>query len=510
MLRFLSICLFFIAFLYISHSQEEGIQKSLAIKCTISGIKQSEQESFLSTIFPGKYIYTNDTLSIYLHQPLENLSNVISEDKYIVVTNITNNNIQSYSDLSILYIKSSEIYDEDKLLLNIQSCLKSVLKSETKKSIVILIQGSSTPTSTTNKVIQTRVASLLKEAYYLLDIENDEEYGDYREKELLLELDAKVLLINTPPPITQTTPTTSDSTTTSTMPVIDKAIIKTFHNLINQLQSSTTRTIDTILDPSTSNTLTTTSTSDLNTPKKLIFTTSSTVHNSALPIPSDLNLKGYEEHLLAIDTSIEWARNKTTESIQKLQKIEYATDFPIFVDNLITNTILLYHEKLSKIQISKILTKQGENEIIRRILYFIFPFYRIHIQLARRCIMEDFSKIMSDDDNNLINNIHIDNILHNITNTLLHQYTIMTNKLIPKYVKNNKQYTILYNNNIEKLNIKEYFDVYTEEILAQARVRGMYILYVMYTVRMYVYVYTPLYTIKCNIHIHIHLNIILI
>lgn len=462
---FCLITLLLLCFISISHQQqqnqllsEDQLKSSFtnhsAIKIFYNGITKESATTILPYLLNSEIKYQSYSASVHSIIHAEDTS---IESKLMMTTNIFDES--THSDVSILFVKPSDLFAEDELLLSLQSGFKAVLKSVSKKTLVVLVASES-------KTVQQRVVQLLNEAYNML-----EDKEQFRESELLQELDVKVLCLNSLVPET-----------------MDPATVKTVRNMMTRLtsQSSTDtsiRTLDNILlhpIASTSNSVTL-SNSNITVTEGVKIPNLSIDEIKENLAKNSVDISGFDEAYFYVDDAEEWARNKTAESTLRLQKYESAQEFPVFVDNLIQAAINFYNDKIrtathangAKLPISAVVKQQGETEIRRRILTLLYPFFRVQSQLARREVAQKFSTLINDDDGSLVNSIYLDKRLTRQVDEYLDEYSRAVRRLVPKSAYNTPSILTLWNGDAEKLGLKEYFDMYASELIAQARLKGV-------------------------------------
>jgi hypothetical protein len=81
--------------------------------------------------------------------------------------------------------------------------------------------------------------------------------------------------------------------------------------------------------------------------------------------------------------------------------------------------------------------------------------------------------LINDDDGSLVNSIYLDKRLTRQVDEYLDEYSRAVRRLVPKAAYGTPSILTLWNGDAEKLGLVEYFDMYSTELIAQARLKGV-------------------------------------
>ena len=324
-----------------------------SLRCISCGFESQNAKSILDNLL-GKYEKKIDA----------NSTTVYDDGSNFVVFN--KNGINDHvCDVAFVYAHRAGIFDEDSTIRNMQSGLKAILPvdenlpSTGKKMYVLVIEGPLTTVETAKNILEESWATLV---------------GD-QSGELLKQVVVHVVSVSSAGPI-------SELAVESVSEILQDPSLK-MKSIIDCASTNlpSKKSIDPIID------------------LKLAGG-----KNGGIDVAST----GIDICREGIVVAMTWARDGANASLQRLQKLEAASEFATFIERLISGAHTRMRVEVEKLGgASDIALKLAEKDISRNIFTMLNVIYRRQIQLARQesaklfntAVGEDFeltAKVMDD------------------------------------------------------------------------------------------------------------------
>jgi hypothetical protein len=168
----------------------------------------------------------------------------------------------------------------------------------------------------------------------------------------------------------------------------------------------------------------------------------------------------------AIAAALRWARDGANANLARLQKLESASDFAGFMENLVDGAIKRMKDNVqSRGGASAEAYRIASEEIRRDIFSMMQPIFRRHVQLARQEVAKWFNKEVGED---MEISANIMNDLLELKNTAIRRYKDDLRKLTPKGAPHST-----WDTSFEVLSLKDSLDEYIEGREATCRLQGI-------------------------------------
>lgn len=317
------VVLFFIGILLISSNSAQDSGHNL-LKCSLHGVRPERAVSICTALLKSSINYQNDTFILHTIGSSSTNIHFVTHDTATV----------NSSDAAIIFLHPTMSADQNSFMVAVQQAFKTLITTGTRRPLIVLTLGSS-------KYNEKAIGTLIQAAwdsYFEKDV--------FQSDDCTKEFDVQIVSLGS-------------MSAADADPEASIALLSTFSQLISQ----TNQTVDAIYRQHVAVT------------SKLGDATSENRFTETV---------GAEIWDECITNAVEWARSAANDVVVKMQKPEFAKEFPNFIENLVSGAKIEF-SRLVNLNggLSEPLSKLGEESVTRRVFVMMAPFFFNQVELAR-------------------------------------------------------------------------------------------------------------------------------